>query len=140
MNLKNIYTTLCLSALAIVSCSKDKPMLTGKTEPGVPVAITVSDGGYDNDAVTRTVENGFVTKFTAGDACGLYVTQNGKVTSENIKLTLTQADGKLDGLCRKAQRSISTPPTDISSTIPIRKHYWAQSIRTPTTMPPSSLT
>ena len=96
MNLKNIYTTLCLSALAIVSCSKDKPMLTDKTEPGVPVAITVSDGGYDNDAVTRAVENGFVTEFTAGDACGLYVTQNGKVTSENIKLTLTQADGKLE--------------------------------------------
>lgn len=71
-------------------------MLTGKTEPGVPVAITVTDGGYDNDAVTRTVENGFVTEFTAGDACGLYVTQNGKVTSENIKLTLTQADGKTE--------------------------------------------
>ena len=42
------------------------------------------------------MENGFVTEFTAGDACGLYVTQNGKVTSENIKLTLTQADGKLE--------------------------------------------
>lgn len=96
MNLKNIYTTLCLSALAMVSCSKDEPKLIDKTKSGVPIAITVSDGGYINDAVTRAVENGFITEFTAGDACGLYVTHNGAVTAENIKLTVTQDDGKLE--------------------------------------------
>ena len=88
MKLKNIYTTLCLSALAVVSCSKDEPVLLGRTATGGPFAITVTDGGYANaDApATRAVENGYTTEFTQGDACGLYIVRNGNIVESNLML------------------------------------------------------
>ncbi len=88
MKLKNIYTTLCLSALAVVSCSKDEPVLPGRTATGGPFAITVTDGGYANaDApATRAVENGYTTEFTQGDACGLYIVRNGNIVESNLML------------------------------------------------------
>ena len=88
MKLKNIYTTLCLSALAVVSCSKDETVLPGRTATGEPFAITVTDGGYANaDApATRAVENGYTTEFTQGDACGLYIVRNGNIVESNLML------------------------------------------------------
>ena len=93
MKLKNIYTTLCLSALAVVSCSKDETVLPGRTATGDPFAITVTDGGYANaDApATRAVENGYTTEFTEGDACGLFMIRginlDKKMIYSNVKLT-----------------------------------------------------
>lgn len=93
MKLKNIYTTLCLSALAVVSCSKDETVLPGRTATGAPFAITVTDGGYANaDApATRAVENGYTTEFTEGDACGLFMIRginlDKKMIYSNVKLT-----------------------------------------------------
>ena len=102
MKLKNIYTTLCLSALAVVSCSKDETVLPGRTATGDPFAITVTDGGYANaDApATRAVENGYTTEFTEGDACGFYMVRGGKPVYSNVKLT-AEKDAATGGIMWK---------------------------------------
>ena len=97
MKLYNIYRTLHLTVLvlAVTSCSKNEPMAPDGTEPGQPVSISITDGGYvsadacnaTNDPASRAVENGYTTEFTEGDACGLFVVRGGKPVYSNEKLT-----------------------------------------------------
>lgn len=92
MKLYDIYRTLNLAAvlLAVASCSKDAPVSPAGTEPERPIAITITDGGYASD--TRSMENGYSTEFTAGDACGLYVVRGEKTIYSNVKLTAVRDD------------------------------------------------
>ena len=97
MKLYNIYRTLHLTVLVLVviSCSKNEPVSPDGTEPGQPVSISITDGGYvsadacnaTNDPASRAVENGYTTEFTEGDACGLFVVRGGKPVYSNEKLT-----------------------------------------------------
>lgn len=75
------------------------------TGPAAPLTITVTDGAYtsapeaaatdaatdDGAPVTRAVENGYATEFTAGDAIGIYVVNEGsgkdEFVAENLKFT-----------------------------------------------------
>lgn len=92
MKLYDIYRTLHLAAilLAVASCSKDAPVSPAGTEPERPIAITITDGGYASD--TRSMENGYTTEFTEGDACGLYVVRGEKTIYSNVKLTAVTDD------------------------------------------------
>lgn len=61
--------------------------------PDAAITITVTDGGYapDDASATRAVEKGFATEFTAGDAIGIYVVNEGsgkdEFVAENLKFT-----------------------------------------------------
>ena len=100
MKIQNIYHLLQAALLLLlVSCTQEEfPAVQDKAQQ---LTISVTDGGYTSAVEnmktrveTRAVENGYATAFTEGDACGLFVVRDGKVTTENIKLTATQADGK----------------------------------------------
>ena len=71
------------------ACSQDdEPALTHSS-----FAITVADQGYNlaESASSRTIEEGYVTKFVAEDACGLFVVRNNQVILSNVKLTAASA-------------------------------------------------
>ena len=105
---RNLLHTIWVAAAVLLAASCERELeLPGVGADGTQtLAITVTDGGYapaDRDGgspadapQTRAVENGYTTKFTAGDACGLYIVRGGKVVYGNVKLTATAAtDGTL---------------------------------------------
>lgn len=92
------YHWVAAAVLLAASCEQEE--LPGVGADGTQtLAITVTDGGYapaDRDGgspagvpQTRAVENGYITKFTAGDACGLYIVRGGELAYANVKLTAT---------------------------------------------------
>lgn len=91
MKHSNIYRTLLPTALMLVvaSCSSDEPAPPVDSDSGRILSITVTDGGYDaaDGSASRTVERGYTTEFTEGDACGLYVVRNQEIIYSNVKLT-----------------------------------------------------
>lgn len=92
---RNIIHTLWAAALLLTACTQEEfPM--PDTGNAVPLAITVTDGGYasTDKAATRATENGYRTEFTDGDECGLYIVRDGAVVYDNVKLTAT-AGGSL---------------------------------------------
>lgn len=87
---RNIIHTLWAAALLLTACTQEEfPM--PDTGDAVPLAITVTDGGYasTDKAATRATENGYRTEFTDGDACGLYIVRRGTVVYDNVKLSAT---------------------------------------------------
>lgn len=76
--------------------------------PDAAITITVTDGGYapDDAPATRAVEKGFATEFTAGDAIGIYVVNEGsgkdEFVAENLKFTY-------DGLAWQAEPNQELP-------------------------------
>lgn len=112
MNLKNIYKTLQLAALALVvaACSQDElDVPGGAASGGEAITISITDGGYAD--VTRATESGYKTIFTPDDACGLYIVRNNEVIKPNIKLTAQQAEGT-DRLTWKASDPLYYTPQD----------------------------
>ena len=104
---RNLLHTIWVAAAVLLAASCEREELPGVGADGTQtLAITVTDGGYapaDRDGgspagvpQTRAVENGYITKFTAGDACGLYIVRGGELACANVKLTATAAtDGTL---------------------------------------------
>ena len=104
---RNLLHTIWVAAVVLLAASCEQEELPGVGADGTQtLAITVTDGGYapaDRDGgsptgvpQTRAVENGYITKFTAGDACGLYIVRGGELAYANVKLTATAAtDGTL---------------------------------------------
>lgn len=74
-----------LAALTVLAACTDDAFNPGDASPSLPgaLAITVTDGGYvqaafsgepeNRGAVTRAVENDYVTEFTDGDKIGVFV-------------------------------------------------------------------
>lgn len=104
---RNLLHTIWVAVAVLLAASCEREELPGVGENGTQtLAITVTDGGYapaDRDGgspagapQTRAVENGYTTKFTADDACGLYIVRGGELAYANVKLTATAAtDGTL---------------------------------------------
>ena len=104
---RNLLHTIWLAAAVLLAASCEQEELPGVGADGTQtLAIIVTDGGYapaDRDGgspagspQTRAVENGYTTKFTDGDACGLYIVRSGELAYANVKLTATAAtDGTL---------------------------------------------
>lgn len=101
MNMKTRSILPLLQAallLLLASCTREE--LPGAQDNKTQqIAISVTDGGYSSaDApVTRTLEKGYATEFTDGDACGLYVVRDAKTIYSNVKLIAERnaATGKL---------------------------------------------
>ena len=104
---RNLLHTIWVAAAVLLAASCEREELPGVGADGTQtLAITVTDGGYapaDRDGgspagvpQTRAVENGYTTRFTAGDAGGLYIVRGGELVCANVKLTATAAtDGTL---------------------------------------------
>ncbi len=75
--------------LIVASCSSDEPAPPVDSDSGRILSISITDGGYDaaDGPASRTVERGYTTEFTEGDACGLYVVRGQEIIYSNVKLT-----------------------------------------------------
>lgn len=86
-------TLLLLAVACTPGDAFDDATPAAPTGPGAAITITVTDGGYapDGASATRAVEKGFATEFTAGDAIGIYVVNEGsgkdEFVAENLKFT-----------------------------------------------------
>ena len=68
-------------------------------EVGQSLTISIIDSGHASaeGPATRTVEDGYTTKFSEGDVCGLFMFRGGQTVYSNLKLTAETdaATGKL---------------------------------------------
>ena len=101
--MKHTITTrlavLLLFAAGMAGCSEEDTLPGGTTttpdSARCPMTISVADGRYTaNDPSapgTRAVEDGYTTRFTAGDKIGLYAVKNGTIVASNVCLTATES-------------------------------------------------
>ena len=93
MTKRQILYPILAATLLLASCTADET--TFAPNEAQQLSVTVTDGGYASAisdepniaSATRTVENGYTTEFTAGDACGLFVARGGRMVYANVKLT-----------------------------------------------------
>lgn len=97
----HIYNLLysIIALLAVASCSKEEPTLSAASDSERLIVLSITDGGYasSGNVSTRTAENGYTTRFTAGDACGLYIVRGTQNIYSNVKLT-AERDATTGGL------------------------------------------
>ena len=84
MALTAVMTTLA-------ACSQDDELMDAAPK-ATPIEFEITDGGYGGDEATRAKEEGFRTKFEAGDECGLYIIDNGEFIASNVKLTAEEGE------------------------------------------------
>lgn len=92
----NITYLFYMAALLLVGCSQDDESVV-ETPNAKPLTFTITDGGYSTGGSggTRATEDGYTTKFTEGDACGLYIVRKGELKAENVKLTAKEENGNI---------------------------------------------
>ena len=91
--------------MTLAACSQDDELMDAAPK-ATQIEFKITDGGFA-DVQTRAVEDGYSTKFTANDKCGLYVVKSdGTFAAENVKLTAEEgengitwkvADGAISG-------------------------------------------
>ncbi len=88
-----IYTLIAIAvgALLSVGCTVgDEPI---QTKPS-GIAFEIIESGFNSGS--RAAESDYLTEFTAGDECGLYIVRGATVVYDNVKLTATTgSDGSL---------------------------------------------
>ena len=86
-----LYRSLHLAGLLLViaSCGKDEAVMPAGAEVGQALTISIIDSGHASaeGPATRTVEDGYTTKFSEGDVCGLFMFRGGQAVYSNLKLT-----------------------------------------------------
>lgn len=86
-----LYRSLHLAGLLLViaSCGKDEAVMPAGAEVGQSLTISIIDSGHASaeGPATRTVEDGYTTKFSEGDVCGLFMFRGGQAVYSNLKLT-----------------------------------------------------
>ena len=95
---------LLLFAAGMAGCSEEDALPGGTTtnpdSDRCPMTVSVSDGGYTashpSAPGTRAAENGYTTRFTAGDKIGLYAVKDGAIVTSNV--CLTAADNGSSGI------------------------------------------
>lgn len=84
---------LLLFAAGMAGCSEEDTLPGGNTPDSdrCPMTVSVSDGGYTaihpSAPGTRAAEDGYTTRFTAGDKIGLYAVKDGAIVASNVCLT-----------------------------------------------------
>ncbi len=84
------YMALTAVMTTLAACSQDDEPLDAAPK-ATPIEFEISDGGFA-DVQTRAVEEGFRTKFTAGDECGLYIVRDGTLVAENVELKASESE------------------------------------------------
>lgn len=99
MKIQSILPLLQAALLLLLASCTQEEFPAAQDNKTQQLAISVTDGGYAATAspVTRTLEKGYATEFTDGDACGLYVVRDAKTIYSNVKLIAERdaATGKL---------------------------------------------
>lgn len=93
-NIKHILLSGGVFTACLASCSQ-QDLPTPEPEDSKIPTITVSDAGYISDSPSRASENGYRTEFAEGDACGLYIVQDGEVVVSNHKFKAFEINGSL---------------------------------------------
>ena len=111
MALTAVMTTLA-------ACSQDDELMDAAPK-ATPIEFEIFDGGYGGDEATRAKEEGFRTKFEAGDVCGLYIVRDGSLIAKNVILTAEEgengiiwkaADGAISGAAEGDKYFLCYPP------------------------------
>ena len=93
MKVYNYISMLFLAGAAIVASCSQNEELTGETPDSLQgFQISVSDEGFmDESGKTRATENGYTTRFSNGDAIGIFAVRGETVVEDikNRKFTLT---------------------------------------------------
>ena len=93
MKIYNYISMLFLAGAAIVASCSQNEELTGETPDSLQgFQISVSDEGFmDESGKTRATENGYTTRFSNGDAIGIFAVRGETVVEDikNRKFTLT---------------------------------------------------
>ena len=93
MKIYNYISMLFLAGAAIVASCSQNEELTGETPDSLQgFQISVSDEGFmDESGKTRATENGYITRFSNGDAIGIFAVRGETVVEDikNRKFTLT---------------------------------------------------
>lgn len=90
-----LYMALAAVMTTLAACSQDDDMQQDAAPVATPIEFEITDGGYGGNDATRAVEEGYRTKFTAGDNCGLYIVNGSTLKATNVKLTASEENGKL---------------------------------------------
>ncbi len=85
------YMALTAVMTTLAACSQDDELMDAAPKPAA-IEFEITDGGYGGDEATRAVEDGFRTKFEAGDKCGLYIIEDGEFKASNVTLTAEAGD------------------------------------------------
>lgn len=111
MALTAVMTTLA-------ACSQDDELMDAAPKQA-QIEFEITDGGYGGDEATRAKEEGFRTKFEAGDVCGLYIVRDGSLIAKNVILTAEEgengiiwkaADGAISGAAEGDKYFLCYPP------------------------------
>ena len=112
------YMALTAVMTTLAACSQDDELMDAAPKLA-QIEFEITDGGYGGDEATRAKEEGFRTKFTAGDKCGLYIIDNGKFIASNVKLTAEEgengeitwkaADGAISGVTENSKYFLYYP-------------------------------
>ena len=93
MKIHNYISMLFLAGAAVVASCSQNEELTGETPDSLQgFQISVSDEGFmDESGKTRATENGYTTRFSNGDAIGIFAVRGETVVEDikNRKFTLT---------------------------------------------------
>ncbi len=89
------YMALAAVMTTLAACSQDDDLQQDAAPEATPIEFEITDGGYGGDEATRAVEEGYRTRFEAGDECGLYIVNGGTLKAKNVKLTASEENGKL---------------------------------------------
>ena len=89
------YMALTAVMTTLAACSQDDDMQQDAAPVATPIEFEITDGGYGGNEATRAVEEGYYTRFTAGDECGLYIVNGSTLKAKNVKLTASEENGKL---------------------------------------------
>lgn len=99
MKIQSILPILQTTLLLLFASCTQEEFPAAQDNKALQLTISVTDRGYAATAspTTRTLEKGYATEFTDGDACGLYVVRGTKTVYSNVKLiaALDAATGKL---------------------------------------------
>ena len=90
-----LYMALAAVMTTLAACSQDDDMQQDAAPEATPIEFEITDGGYGGNDATRAVEEGYRTRFEAGDECGLYIVNGGTLKAKNVKLTASEENGKL---------------------------------------------
>ena len=112
------YMALMAVMTTLAACSQDDELMDAAQKPAA-IEFEITDGGYGGDEATRTKEEGFRTKFEAGDKCGLYIVRGGSLVASNVILTAEEgengiiwkaADGAISGASEGDKYFLCYPP------------------------------
>lgn len=89
------YMALAAVMTTLAACSQNDDLQQDAAPEATPIEFEITDGGYGGAEATRAKEEGYYTKFTAGDNCGLYIVNGSTLEATNVMLTASDENGEL---------------------------------------------